>query len=584
MSRSLHAATLVLACAALVPACLLDGSPLPGETGGDTGGAMPTGGGGAGGAPAGGAGGAMAVCGNGEVEPGEECDDQNTTAKAGCDTFCLIEAGYVCSGQPSVCVATCGTGQLDSGEECDDGNLTAGDGCGDNCQIEGGWKCSQPDGDMDKSLCEPVCGDGQILGKEVCDDGDNEDTNGCKANCLAVNGGWICNDVTGGPDSCDTICGDGIVVADECEDGNPVPTGGDGCSAECLVEHQCGNGIVEPTEACDGGTGCADNCTLVDPESVCAKALLIEPKPEDIDPDTGVRTSYYQNDSERVAVADADVTLLAQDCDADFNFPVLHSYTTGPRPSVVTVEALEKQMDGATNTFGKTVVWVFRDCPNRADYEGCDDNSGMGDRSLFTTGFLPPRSTIYIVLAGEGGGGDKGVYHLKVTEQPVKLFFHESFGPETAAGEYALPMSLTADPVADGGWATCVALGAPCFGVDLDSHTGGALAFTKAGTTEDTIAVIRTPMVDLKNLQFAYGQFTYRYFDGVTGSDLGQVTAFDDASADAGVTFTDDISGRRSLEMPKSDKAFLTFTFDDDEAGDTGAGKFFIDDIYIYGY
>jgi hypothetical protein len=142
-------------------------------------------------------------------------------------------------------------------------------------------------------------------------------------------------------------------------------------------------------------------------------------------------------------------------------------------------------------------------------------------------------------------------------------------------------MSLTADPVADGGWATCVALGAPCFGVDLDSHTGGALGFTKAGTIAHTIAAIRTPMVDLKNLQFAYGQFTYQYFDGVTGSGLGQVTAFDDASAGAGVTFTGDISGRGSLEMPKSDKAFLTFTFDDEEAGDMVAGTFF---IYIYGY
>ena len=39
---------------------------------------------------------------------------------------------------------TCGNGQLDPGEKCDDGNKNGGDGCTPLCQIENGWIC--PDG------------------------------------------------------------------------------------------------------------------------------------------------------------------------------------------------------------------------------------------------------------------------------------------------------------------------------------------------------------------------------------------------------------------------------------------------------
>jgi cysteine-rich repeat protein len=33
----------------------------------------------------------MPICGNGELEPGEECDDANTTSGDGCASYCLIE-------------------------------------------------------------------------------------------------------------------------------------------------------------------------------------------------------------------------------------------------------------------------------------------------------------------------------------------------------------------------------------------------------------------------------------------------------------------------------------------------------------
>ena len=45
------------------------------------------------------------VCGNGLVEPGETCDDGNASAGDGCSATCQVEAGYECTGAPSVCIA-----------------------------------------------------------------------------------------------------------------------------------------------------------------------------------------------------------------------------------------------------------------------------------------------------------------------------------------------------------------------------------------------------------------------------------------------------------------------------------------------
>lgn len=42
-------------------------------------------------------------CGNGVLDDGELCDDGNTRAGDGCGASCSVEAGWTCSGQPSVC-------------------------------------------------------------------------------------------------------------------------------------------------------------------------------------------------------------------------------------------------------------------------------------------------------------------------------------------------------------------------------------------------------------------------------------------------------------------------------------------------
>jgi RHS repeat-associated protein len=43
------------------------------------------------------------VCGDGVVDPIEECDDGNTTGGDGCSANCTVEPDYTCTGSPSVC-------------------------------------------------------------------------------------------------------------------------------------------------------------------------------------------------------------------------------------------------------------------------------------------------------------------------------------------------------------------------------------------------------------------------------------------------------------------------------------------------
>ena len=79
-------------------------------------------------------------CGNGILEPdaGEECDNGvlNDSSLDLCSTDCKYRCGN-------------GIVESDPGEECDDDNSTPGDGCG-NCLVENGWLCSG-----EPSVCVP---------------------------------------------------------------------------------------------------------------------------------------------------------------------------------------------------------------------------------------------------------------------------------------------------------------------------------------------------------------------------------------------------------------------------------------------
>ncbi len=84
-------------------------------------------------------------CGDATLDKGEECDDGATTSGDGCSEFCLVEIGFVCTGEQkaqcsSLDVAQCGDGVVEGDELCDFGSKN-----GIPCQPKEGASCSYCD-------------------------------------------------------------------------------------------------------------------------------------------------------------------------------------------------------------------------------------------------------------------------------------------------------------------------------------------------------------------------------------------------------------------------------------------------------
>jgi cysteine-rich repeat protein len=131
-----------------------------------------------------GSGGGAGVCGDGNQDPGEECDESGNTSY--CDANCTY--------------AECGDGTPNTaaGEECD--TTSNSSTCDYDCTLA-------------------TCGDSYAnsSANEQCDDGGESST--CNANCTV------------------SKCGDGIknvAAGEECDDFGT--TNGDGCSSTCKVE------------------------------------------------------------------------------------------------------------------------------------------------------------------------------------------------------------------------------------------------------------------------------------------------------------------------------------------------------------
>lgn len=86
-----------------------------------------------------GVGGAGPNCGNGAVDPGEQCDGTNLAGQTCASVLGFpgasgsVSCSAACTLVSTSCAA-CGDGYLQSGEQCDDGNAATGDGC-QSCQV-----------------------------------------------------------------------------------------------------------------------------------------------------------------------------------------------------------------------------------------------------------------------------------------------------------------------------------------------------------------------------------------------------------------------------------------------------------------
>ncbi|MDD5470029.1 MAG: DUF4215 domain-containing protein [Candidatus Peribacteraceae bacterium] len=214
------------------------------------------------------------LCGNGAINTGEQCDDQDADSGDGCSSSCQVERGYRCRGVPSVCSGFCGNGIVESGEQCDTGAVSFG--CTSACTVIYGFACTgtRPSVCQRTAVNSSTCGNGVREGKEGCDDGNTITYDGCTG--CQVDTGFAC---TGSPSVCRNIHGDGILdLTERCDDGNRV--NGDGCNSVGVIEagyacsgtpsqclNTCGNGSINIGEECDdsdivSNDGCDSTCRV----------------------------------------------------------------------------------------------------------------------------------------------------------------------------------------------------------------------------------------------------------------------------------------------------------------------------------
>ncbi len=222
--------------------------------------------------------GAGDTCGNGDLDPGEQCDGDNlggltcetlpglsfTGGVLVCDSHCAMDTSGCTSG-PGVC----GDGVKDASELCDGDDLGS-QSCESLGFVGGDLSCLVGCDGYDDSRCSlsETCGNGLRDGLEECDQSDLAGTTcqllgylggdlDCQANCRFDESGChdgICgNGVAEGPEECD-----GLDLAQQTcvtlgYSGGPLA-----CSAGCTFDETlcgsstCGDDVEDPGEECDG--------------------------------------------------------------------------------------------------------------------------------------------------------------------------------------------------------------------------------------------------------------------------------------------------------------------------------------------
>lgn len=218
-----------------------------------------------------GAGGDTYTCGDGVVDQGEDCDDQNDDPTDGCGNDCLFTCEQTVVGD----------------QKCNDGNFCNGkETCGTD------HKCLPGQQEPDMTRCgqshvclqgvcqhlEQSCGDGIVTGTEQCEGANDVNGDGCDTDCM-----FSCENVTDGrpcepPTTClvTPLCDDTThtcsyqQLADltPCNLDAADPTAGTGACINGVCETKyCGNGATESDlgEECDDGNqasgdGCEPDC------------------------------------------------------------------------------------------------------------------------------------------------------------------------------------------------------------------------------------------------------------------------------------------------------------------------------------
>ncbi|HUQ07209.1 MAG TPA: DUF4215 domain-containing protein [Kofleriaceae bacterium] len=218
-----------------------------------------------------------AACGNGVVDPGEDCDDGNVMPDNACDARCLF---------------TCGNGTVDDtfGELCDTGIVSgagacpstcndgmactqdalAGGGCQAECvtapittPINGDGCCPSGGNSTNDNDCQVACGNGVVETGELCDTAIATGNGACPTVASCADGMNCTTDAVGGA-GCQAMCTHTNITQTIPSDGCCPPGATTATDNDCVAG--CGNGVVDSGETCDTaitvGVGrCPVSCT-----------------------------------------------------------------------------------------------------------------------------------------------------------------------------------------------------------------------------------------------------------------------------------------------------------------------------------
>lgn len=211
------------------------------------------------------------LCGNGMLDPGEECDDANDNDDDECNSDCTFTCGDGVVGPAEQCDIAIPEGMEGAcPTSCDDGdacttNALQGNECQAQCItgtiaacVDGDGCCPSTCDTTNDSDCVMICGNGVIEGTETCDGNcplDCDDGIACTADVMI-----------GSAATCDVVCMNTPITVCVDNDGCCGPgcdsTNDNDCSATC------GNGTIEPPlETCDGN--CPVDASDCDDNDVC---------------------------------------------------------------------------------------------------------------------------------------------------------------------------------------------------------------------------------------------------------------------------------------------------------------------------